>query len=161
MVPGHLTWAAVASLGISTGGWRLPRTRQGSPGPPRAGSYLHAVFTFEALATVMGHLVADEVGLPVEGLGTLVALVLPLLRVDNHVLLQAAGRGWGHWHPLPALPLRPLGAAHGQTQPSLSQEEAGAHTELSPPSKATPPARGRAGPRSRVLAAPLGNPNSD
>lgn len=56
--------------------------------------YLHAVLTFEALAAVMGHLVADEVGLPVEGLGTLVTLVLPFLCVHNHVLLQAAcGRG--------------------------------------------------------------------
>lgn len=57
--------------------------------------YLDAVFTFETLATVVRHLVADEVGLPVEGLGTLVAFVLTLLRVDNHVLLQAVYRGWG------------------------------------------------------------------
>lgn len=57
--------------------------------------YLDTVFTFEALATVVRHLVADEVGLPVEGLGTLVTFVLTLLRVDNHVLLQAVYRGWG------------------------------------------------------------------
>lgn len=55
--------------------------------------YLDTVFTFEALATVVRHLVAYEIGLPVEGLGTLVALVLTLLCVDNHVLLQAAYRG--------------------------------------------------------------------
>lgn len=54
--------------------------------------YLHAVFTFEAFAAVVGHLVADEVGLPVEGLGALVAFVLTLLRVDDHVLLQAVQR---------------------------------------------------------------------
>lgn len=68
--------------------------------------YLHTVFTFEALAAVVGHLVADEVGLPVEGLGTLVTLVLPLLCVDDHVLLQAVQRGQGSLqgpsaHPLP------------------------------------------------------------
>lgn len=57
--------------------------------------YLDTVFTFETLATVVRHLVADEVGLPVEGLGTLVAFVLTLLRVDNHVLLQAVYREWG------------------------------------------------------------------
>lgn len=56
--------------------------------------YLDAVFTFEALATVVRHLVADEVGLPVEGLGTLVTFVLTLFRVNNHVLLQAVYRGW-------------------------------------------------------------------
>lgn len=32
----------------------------------------------------------DQVGFPVESLGTLVTLVLPLLGVDHHVLLQAA-----------------------------------------------------------------------
>jgi hypothetical protein len=37
----------------------------------------------------------DEVGLPVEGLGALVTLVLSLLRVDDHVLLQAVHRGRG------------------------------------------------------------------
>lgn len=31
----------------------------------------------------------DQVGFPVESLGTLVTLVLPLLGVDHHVLLQA------------------------------------------------------------------------
>lgn len=56
--------------------------------------YLDTVFTFEALATVVRHLVADEVGLPVEGLGTLVTFVLTLFRVDDHVLLQAVYRGW-------------------------------------------------------------------
>ena len=62
----------------------------------------------------MGHLVADEVGLPVEGLGTLVTLVLSLLRVDNHVLLQAAhGRPGSPGarrvgpHPRPSEPLPP------------------------------------------------------
>lgn len=35
---------------------------------------------------------ANQVGLPVEGLGTLVALVLPLLRVGEAVGLQAARR---------------------------------------------------------------------
>lgn len=56
--------------------------------------YLDTVFTFEAFATVVRHLVTDEVGLPVEGLGTLVTFVLTLFRVDNHVLLQAVYRGW-------------------------------------------------------------------
>lgn len=56
--------------------------------------YLDTVFTFEALATVVRHLVTDEVGLPVEGLGTLVTFVLTLFRVDDHVLLQAVYRGW-------------------------------------------------------------------
>lgn len=37
----------------------------------------------------MRHLVTNQVGFPVESLGTLVALVLPLLGVDYHVLLQA------------------------------------------------------------------------
>lgn len=82
-----------------------PSARPAPPwGPGLAGTrscvggarYLHAVFTFEALATVVGHLVANEVGLPVEGLGTLVTLVLSLLRVDDHVLLQAVQRGQGH-----------------------------------------------------------------
>lgn len=59
-----------------------------------SGWYLDAVFTFEALATVVRHLVADEVGLPVEGLGTLITFVLTLFCVDNHVLLQAVYRGW-------------------------------------------------------------------
>lgn len=72
------------------------RVRGVRPRPSRRcrAGYLHAVLTFEALAAVMGHLVADEVGLPVEGLGALVTLVLPFLCVHNHVLLQAArGRG--------------------------------------------------------------------
>lgn len=65
--------------------------------------YLHTVFTFEALATVVGHLVSDEVGLPVEGLGALITLVLSLLRVHNHVLLQAVhGQGTGVMGGLPA-----------------------------------------------------------
>lgn len=56
--------------------------------------YLDTVFTFKALATVVRHLVADEVGLPVEGLGTLVTFVLTLFCVDDHVLFQAVYRGW-------------------------------------------------------------------
>lgn len=56
--------------------------------------YLYTIFTFEALATVVRHLVADEVGFPVEGLGTLVTFVLALFCVDDHVLLQAVYRGW-------------------------------------------------------------------
>lgn len=77
--------------------------------------YLHTVFTFEALATVVGHLVADEVGLPVEGLGTLVTLVLSLLCVDDHVLLQAAHSGRGSlWVPhLPAAQEGRASAQHG------------------------------------------------
>lgn len=78
--------------------------------------YLHAVFTFEALAAVVGHLVADEVGLPVEGLGTLVTLVLSLLCVDDHVLLQAVQWGQGSLqgpsaHRLPR---------NGDPQPSMA-----------------------------------------
>lgn len=48
----------------------------------------------------------NQVGFPVESLGTLVTLVLPLLGVDYHVLLQAgeerdtltsmAGMDWTH-----------------------------------------------------------------
>ena len=74
-----------------------PASRQWGRGRARdhVTRYLHTVFTFEALATVVGHLVADEVGLPVEGLGTLVTLVLSLLCVDDHVLLQAAHSGRG------------------------------------------------------------------
>lgn len=54
--------------------------------------YLIAVFTLEPLSAVVGHLVTDEVGLPVEGLGTLVTLVLSLLCVHNHVCVQT-GQG--------------------------------------------------------------------
>ena len=50
--------------------------------------YLITVFTLKALAAVVGHLVANEVGLPVEGLGALVTLVLSLLCVYDHVLAQ-------------------------------------------------------------------------
>ena len=53
--------------------------------------YLITVFTLKALAAVMRHLVADQVGLPVEGLGALVTLVLSLLCVNYHVLAQTAG----------------------------------------------------------------------
>ena len=66
--------------------------------------YLHTVFTFEALATVVGHLVSDEVGLPVEGLGALITLVLSLLRVHNHVLLQAVHGQGDRSHGGPACP---------------------------------------------------------
>lgn len=85
------------------------------PGP----RYLHTVFTFEALAAVVGHLVADEVGLPVEGLGALVTLVLTLLRVDSHVLLQAEHSGRGSpWGPLPAAQ-----EGRASTQPGCSPLE--------------------------------------
>lgn len=50
--------------------------------------YLITIFTLKALATVMRHLVTDEVGLPVEGFGALVTLVLPLLCMYYHVLSQ-------------------------------------------------------------------------
>lgn len=42
------------------------------------------------LAAVVRHLVSDQVGFPVESLGTLVALVFPLLGVGQDVRLQAA-----------------------------------------------------------------------
>lgn len=42
------------------------------------------------LAAVVRHLVSDQVGFPVEGLGTLVALVFPLLGVGQGVRLQTA-----------------------------------------------------------------------
>lgn len=82
-------------------------------------TYLHTVFTFEALATVVGHLVSDEVGLPVEGLGALITLVLSLLRVHNHVLLQAMhGQGTGVMEgpacPLPTVPPGPPNPAGSQ-----------------------------------------------
>lgn len=51
--------------------------------------YLHTIFTFKPFPTVVRHLVPNQVGFPVESLGTLVTLVLPLLGVDHHVLLQA------------------------------------------------------------------------
>ena len=60
--------------------------------------YLIAVFTLEPLSAVVGHLVTDEVGLPVEGLGTLVTLVLPLLCVHNHVLAQTGQGTHTHTH---------------------------------------------------------------
>lgn len=79
------------SLGV---GESPPRQRQ-----VHTAQYLHAVFTFEALAAVVGHLVPDEVGLPVEGFGALVTLVLSLLGVDDHVLLQAVPEQEGHRRP--------------------------------------------------------------
>lgn len=60
--------------------------------PPRvavSSLYLNTVFTFKPFPTVVRHLVTNQVGFPVESLGTLVTLVLPLLGVDHHVLLQA------------------------------------------------------------------------
>lgn len=66
---------------------------------PRLAPYLDTVFTFKPLPAVVRHLVTNQVGFPVEGLRALVALVLPLLGVDHHVLLQAAkekgGKGPG------------------------------------------------------------------
>lgn len=53
--------------------------------------YLWAVFTFVVLATVMRHLMSDQVWFPVEGLGTLVTLVLPLFRMGQNVSLKTAG----------------------------------------------------------------------
>lgn len=50
---------------------------------------LGTVLTLVVLAAVMRHLVPYQVGLPVESFGALVALVLPLLAVGQHVLLQA------------------------------------------------------------------------
>lgn len=41
----------------------------------------------------MGHLVTNQVRFPVESLGALVAFVLPLFSVDDHVLLQAVTGG--------------------------------------------------------------------
>lgn len=58
---------------------------------------------------------ADQVGFPVEGLGALVAFVLPLLGVDHHVLLQAweerHGCVWGDCRARPAPRSAPHGAA--------------------------------------------------
>lgn len=51
--------------------------------------YLWAVFTFVVLATVVWHLMSDQVWFPVEGLGTLVTLIFPLLRVWQNVGLHA------------------------------------------------------------------------
>lgn len=60
--------------------------------------YLNTIFTFKPFPTVVRHLVTNQVGFPVESLGTLVTLVLPLLGVDHHVLLQAGkerqAEGW-------------------------------------------------------------------
>lgn len=63
--------------------------------------YLITVFTLKALAAVVGHLVANEVGLPVEGLGTLVTLVLSLLCVYDHVLAQTGRDEWQNRHQSP------------------------------------------------------------
>lgn len=124
-----------------TGGRRHPRA-----------CYLHTVFTFEALATVVGHLVADEVGLPVEGLGTLVTLVFPLLRVDDHVLFQAAQRGQGSLQRPPARPLpssgwpsNPRGMAAPPALPAQRSERVVAHV-CPPPSGRVTGWRGRDGP---------------
>lgn len=54
--------------------------------------YLWAVFTFIVLATVMRHLMSDQVWFPVESLGTLITLVFPLLRVRLTVVLQTGAR---------------------------------------------------------------------
>lgn len=91
--------------------------------------YLHAVFTFEALAAVVGHLVANEVGLPVEGLGALVTLVLSLLRVDDHVLLQAAQGAQGS-RPGPSAPAARRRGALGPAWPVLSGGHGGQHSLL-------------------------------
>lgn len=58
--------------------------------PPPLPQYLVAVLALEALAAVVGHLVPDEVGLPVKGFRTLIAFVFPFLCVDDHMLAQAA-----------------------------------------------------------------------
>ena len=60
---------------------------------PTNSLYLGTVLTLVVLAAVMRHLVPYQVGLPVESFGALVALVLPLLAVGQHVLLQAAETG--------------------------------------------------------------------
>lgn len=52
--------------------------------------YLWAVFTFVVLATIVRHLMSDQVRFPVEGLGTLVTLIFSLLTVGQAVGLQAA-----------------------------------------------------------------------
>lgn len=69
------------------------RTR--SSRQPTNSLYLGTVFTLVVLPAVVRHLVTYQVGLPVESFGALVALVLPLLAVRQHVLLQAAETGTG------------------------------------------------------------------
>jgi len=90
------------------GGYRRPRGREVTQRPQRPARYLGAVLTLVVLPAVVRHLVADQVGLPVEGLGALVTAVLPLLRVGRAVGLQAAG---GHTLLGPAYPRRPRPAS--------------------------------------------------
>lgn len=93
----------------SKAGWRVspwapspgPRAcpRQSCSRSPRPAPYLNTVFTFKPFPAVVRHLVPNQVGFPVESLGTLVALVLALLGVDHHVLLQAGGQRHRLSHP--------------------------------------------------------------
>lgn len=88
-------------------------------GSPAEAPHLNAVFTLKALPAVVRHLVADQVGFPVEGLGALVAFVLPLLGVDHHVLLQA----WEERHG------RVCGACRAQPAPRGAPDGAVTHSD--------------------------------
>lgn len=57
-----------------------------------SGVYLWAVFTFIVFAAVVWHLVANQVGLPVEGLRALIALVFPLVGVRQRVRVETERR---------------------------------------------------------------------